>query len=91
MPIHLHITILFILQCILISLFFLQKKYLDDPFAVAGFCAAEVSQQGHLLRDSLQCLDKTLDASDKSNACLWECERKAIQPIMQSWAASLPK
>lgn len=44
-----------------------------------------------LLRDSLQCLDKTLDAGDKSNACLWECERTAIQPIMQSYAASLPK
>lgn len=56
-----------------------------------AFHAARVCQRGHLLRDSLQCLDKTLDAGDKSNACLWECERTAIQPIMQSCAASLPR
>lgn len=58
---------------------------------ITGFCAAEVCQQGHLLRDSSQCLDKTLDAGDKSNACLWECERTAIQPIMQSCTAFVPK
>lgn len=38
-------------------------------------------------RASSQLLDKTLDASDKSNVQPWDCERAAVQPIMQGCAA----
>lgn len=38
-------------------------------------------------RTSLRPLDKTLDASDKSNAQPWDCERAAVQAIMQRCAA----
>lgn len=51
------------------------------------FSAAAARLRGIWRRASLQLLDKTLDASDKSNAQPWDCERAAVQPIMQSCAA----
>lgn len=60
---------------------------IEKDSSIAVFCYCSAPPRNMAYRASSQLLDKTLDAGDKSNAQPWDCERVAVQPIMQSCAA----